>query len=335
MPQYASMQPEPQQDTPEGRSAAADVSNDAFDVTRAIFDAAPIGLAMFDGDCKLVDCNKFVLTMLAADKDQFLNRFRELLPEYQPDGSKSVDRALDNMKHALNGETIVMEWVFRSPAGESIPAEATFTRVSNNGKQIGLIYIYDLRTIKILESNIVHLKSESEKIYYDPLTDIFNRRFFDENLDRTIKTLSRSGGLLSLMMIDIDNFKDYNDTYGHSAGDGCLKTVAQNLSKCITRADDFIARYGGDEFAVVLPNTDKDGALLLAVKMIDTIQSCRVPHKKNTDTGIVTISIGVTTGRVDVSHNAEDYIKRADEMLYLSKHSGRNKYSFLWLSHEV
>ena len=179
-----------------------------------------------------------------------------------------------------------------------------------------------------LEDYILHLKSEREKIYYDALTGIYNRRFFDENLDRIVKTLSRSGGFLSLMMIDIDNFKDYNDTYGHSAGDACLKTVADLLSKSITRADDFIVRYGGDEFAVVLPNTDEDGACLLAEKMLEIVRTQAIAHKKNSDSGIVAISIGVTTGRVDTSHTADDYLKRADELLYMSKQSGRNKSTF-------
>lgn len=316
---------------PESGAITVEAPDNALEVTHVIFDAAPIGLAMFDDNCNPIDCNGFLLAMLGVAKERFLNNFFELSPEYQPDGSKSVDKALECMKRALGGEQHAIEWVFCSSTGEPIPTEATFTRILNKNKYIGLSYVYDLRTIKNLESNIIRLKSESEKIYYDPLTGIFNRRFFDENLDRTIKTLSRSGGILSLMMIDIDNFKDYNDTYGHSAGDDCIKAVAENLAKCLTRADDFIVRYGGDEFAVVLPNTGEDGARMLAEKMLENVRNCNIHHKKNNGIGVVTVSIGGTTGRVNTNRNAGDYIKRADDLLYSSKQTGRNIYTFDWL----
>ena len=307
---------------------AVNADDDPIDFTRVIFDAAPIGLAMFDENFDLIDSNSFLLTMLGVAKKSFLGRFFDLSPDYQPDGLKSKERALDCMKRALGGEKFVMEWMFCSPDGELIPTEVTFTRITYGGKHVGLSYIYDLRAMKNLESNILRLETESEKIYYDPLTGIYNRRFFDENLERIVKTLSRSGGILSLMMIDIDNFKDFNDTYGHSAGDDCIKIVAEKLAVCLTRADDFIVRYGGDEFAVVLPNTGEDGANKLALKMLENVRSCLLPHEKNLGYGIVTISIGGTTGWVDTAHSAGDYIKRADELLYASKQSGRNKYSF-------
>ena len=328
MPPRSSEQTGSTQDIPGIQALITDAPENALEVTRVIFDAAPIGLAMFDDKHNLIDCNKFVLAMLDVEKEHFLNRFYELSPERQPDGSKSSDKALECMKRALGGEKLTTEWVFCTPSGELIPTESTFTRIYNNEKYIGLGYIYDLRTIKNLESSIVQLKSERDKIYYDALTGIYNRRFFDENLDRIIKTLSRSGGILSLMMIDIDNFKDYNDTYGHSAGDDCLKTVAELLAKSITRADDFIVRYGGDEFAVVLPNTDEDGARLLAEKMLENVRNHAIMHEKFSGVGVVAISIGVTTGWVETTHTAEDYIDRADELLYLSKHSGRNKATF-------
>ena len=328
MPPLSSKRPESPQPVSGLDSLFTNAPENTLEVTRILFDAAPIGLAVFDDNCKLIDCNRFVLAMLGVEKEYFLSSFYELLPEYQPDGSRSLDKVTESMKQALGGEKLVMECAFCPPSGEFIPTETTFTRIYNNDKYIGLSYIYDLRTIKSLESDIVHLKSEREKIYYDALTGIYNRRFFDENLDRIIKTLSRSNGVLSLMMIDIDNFKDYNDTYGHSAGDVCLKTVAESLSRSITRADDFIARYGGDEFAVVLPNTDEDGARLLAEKMLESTRTCAIAHKKSSVAGIVAISIGATTGRVDTTHTATDYINRADELLYFSKHSGRNKSTF-------
>jgi diguanylate cyclase (GGDEF)-like protein len=103
----------------------------------------------------------------------------------------------------------------------------------------------------------------------DQLTGIYNRRYLDGSLKKIIKRHSRTASSLSVLMIDIDYFKKYNDAYGHNAGDDCLKTVVSALSQCVIRDEDFIARYGGEEFAAVLPNTDKNGAQLVAEKMLE------------------------------------------------------------------
>jgi diguanylate cyclase (GGDEF)-like protein len=130
------------------------------------------------------------------------------------------------------------------------------------------------------------------------------------------------------MMIDIDSFKNYNDTYGHSAGDICLKIVAEVLSTSITRADDFVARYGGEEFIVVMPNTSKAGALVIAERMIKGICDCNIFHEKESGENCITISIGITTSIVQREHTVEQFIIKADDMLYQSKKNGRNRYTF-------
>jgi len=178
------------------------------------------------------------------------------------------------------------------------------------------------------EKNARELKIEADKINYDALTGIYSRRFFDENMKRIISGLSRSDSLLSLLMIDIDFFKRYNDTYGHLEGDECLKIVAQTLYQSITRTGDFVARYGGEEFVVVLPNTDEDGAQMIADKMLENIRKCNVPHEQNDAADCLTVSIGVTTGKVEYTHKADDFVKKADELLYKSKNNGRNRKTF-------
>jgi len=179
-----------------------------------------------------------------------------------------------------------------------------------------------------MENEIQLLGIEAGKVYYDPLTSIYNRRFFDENLASVIKTLSRSNGLLSLMMIDVDLFKEFNDTYGHNEGDKCLKAIAKTISKNVTRENDFVARYGGEEFVVVLPHTDEKGARLLADKLLKRVRASKILHEKNVATGFVTISIGVVTGIVRHMQTGDDYVRHADEMLYVSKQSGRDRYTF-------
>ena len=166
------------------------------------------------------------------------------------------------------------------------------------------------------------------KAYYDALTGVYNRRYLDENLKSVLQSLSRSNGVLSVMMVDIDLFKKYNDTYGHKEGDNCLKIVAETLCRTVTRAADFVVRYGGEEFSVILPNTDEAGARTIAERLLQNIRNCNIPHKASDVADCVTISIGVAAGKVEHFQNPDDYIKLADKMLYESKQNGRNRYTF-------
>ncbi|MDR0455643.1 MAG: diguanylate cyclase [Treponema sp.] len=165
----------------------------------------------------------------------------------------------------------------------------------------------------------------------DPVTGIYNRRYLDENLKRIICSLSRSNGVLSLLMIDVDLFKNYNDAYGHSKGDICLQTIAEVLGKNLLRADDFVTRYGGEEFVVVLPNTSENGARMVADRLLEGIRNRGIPHEASNVADYVTISIGVTTGIVQHTYSGDIYIQRADKALYMSKQNGRDMYTFLQL----
>jgi len=162
----------------------------------------------------------------------------------------------------------------------------------------------------------------------DQLTGIYNKRYMDGYLKKTIKSMVRTNSNLSLLLIDIDYFKKYNDTYGHNAGDNCLRIVANAVSKCVSRDLDFVARYGGEEFVVILPNTDKNGLHTVAEKILEKVRECKMPHKASHIADCVTVSIGGTTSIVKYFHNAQDYIKAADKALYESKKNGRNRYTF-------
>ncbi|MCL2009349.1 MAG: GGDEF domain-containing protein [Synergistaceae bacterium] len=171
------------------------------------------------------------------------------------------------------------------------------------------------------------------KGHYDALTGIYNRRFLEENLYRVIMSMSRRPkSLLSVCMVDVDFFKKYNDIYGHNKGDECLKAITESLTKTVTRIDDFVARYGGEEFAVVLPNTDEKGARIIADLLLENVRKLNIPHEKSTVADCVTISLGVTTSYVTHTQSWQDYVKRADEALYVSKQSGRNRYTYISLT---
>ena len=219
---------------------------------------------------------------------------------------------------AMRGESVQFETEILHKYGDKcILMVSVFRREESS---LGVIF-RDLTKMRKLEE-------ENEKIFFDGLTGIYNRRFFDETITRTILSLSRSDSILSLMLIDIDFFKKYNDTYGHIAGDECIKIVADILSKNTTRADDFVARYGGEEFVIVLPNTTEDGAHIIADRIMTKIREQNIIHETSEIAKHITVSIGFTTGYVKHTHTANDFIKVADEMLYKSKHQGRNRYSF-------
>ena len=167
------------------------------------------------------------------------------------------------------------------------------------------------------------------KVYYDGLTGVYNRRYLDENLELIIKTLSRSNGTLSMIMADIDCFKQYNDTYGHSEGDECLKIIAKVLKDSITREGDFVGRYGGEEFYVILPNTEENGAKQIADKILNSIRELKINNENSKAKPYITISLGIASGNVNHMQKSDCYIKRADEALYVSKQNGRDKYTFL------
>ena len=303
---------------------------EAEKMTKAIMEASPVSYVLFDKDLNAIDCNKTTLDVFACPSKQFFldHYWKRFSPAYQPDGRKTFEKTQVFKDRVLKEGKVIVEWDHRSFKGEHLPTETILTRMTYNNEIYIIAYKYDLRRIKKMEENIRRLESEVEKVYIDPLTGIYNRRYFDENLDRAVKTLSRSGGMMSLMMIDIDHFKKYNDTYGHSEGDNCLKIIAETLSKTVTRADDFAARYGGEEFAVVLPNTDEKGARVIAEKLLENIRNCNIPHENSDVAKCVTISIGVTTSSVSHTQNPDHYIKRADEMLYESKQNGRDRYTF-------
>jgi diguanylate cyclase (GGDEF)-like protein len=136
-------------------------------------------------------------------------------------------------------------------------------------------------------------------------------------------------------MLDIDFFKKYNDTYGHSEGDICLKSIAKVLAASVMRPEDFAARYGGEEFVVVLPNTDENGARVMAEKILKDVRARGIPHIKNEAANCVTVSIGVTTALIDLTFDSDDYIKLAEEALCISKENGRNQYTYLAFEEEV
>lgn len=162
----------------------------------------------------------------------------------------------------------------------------------------------------------------------DGLTQVSSRRCFDDYIEQECRRSLREQQPISLILCDIDFFKNYNDNYGHQAGDECLKQVAQTISQATNRSADLVARYGGEEFAIVLPNTDTKGSINVAIRVNQLVQSLALPHAYSAAAPNITISCGVATILPTETIQATDLIKAADLALYNAKANGRNCVKF-------
>ena len=163
---------------------------------------------------------------------------------------------------------------------------------------------------------------------YDALTGIPNRRFFNDRFAQEVARNNRSGNPLSVIMADIDNFKSYNDHYGHEKGDDVLIQVAKAIDSALNRSVDFCARFGGEEFIVVLPDTDKTGAIYIADQLLEQVRALNIKHDYSDARETISISLGIACKSKDLS-GQDAIIKQADDALYKAKAKGKNCYHFL------
>jgi len=185
---------------------------------------------------------------------------------------------------------------------------------------------YDERIQQLVHQLQIEKNYAQDSALTDNLTLLINRGHFDEVLSTEFYRLKRSGAPLSLIMLDVDHFKKYNDRYGHLAGDDCLRKVAAALKALIRRKPDVVARYGGEEFAVILPETDWQGAVALAESIRKTIFELAIPHLDSEFDGYLTISVGVVSTFTIGLAAPEEVIEMADGALYLAKQNGRNRF---------
>ncbi|GAC1389895.1 MAG: hypothetical protein NVSMB31_06310 [Vulcanimicrobiaceae bacterium] len=183
------------------------------------------------------------------------------------------------------------------------------------------LYIAVALNSAILESENIQLERFAS---FDALTGVANRRSFDERLSFEWNLAQRRKHTLSMVLLDIDFFKSFNDAYGHIAGDACLKQVAQAAGRCVTRPSDVFARYGGEEFAIVLPETNLSGAIATAERIRLAIEALGIPHQ-GSEIGRVTASLGIATCVPDADSTKEALVNAADKALYFAKSGGRNR----------
>jgi diguanylate cyclase (GGDEF)-like protein/PAS domain S-box-containing protein len=260
---------------------------------------------------------------------------RELLG-YLPEGIKPIDMVHpdDATRLALVFQTLLKGQAdrhsiinrIRHRSGRWVWVEAQLRALKGPSSEaiIGIIgALRDISARKAIEEELAEANSRLRALAdQDSLTGLANRRSFDEALTKEHLRSRRNKSQLALIMLDVDKFKRYNDTYGHLAGDDCLRRVGAAIGDAVRRPGDLAARYGGEEFALLLPETDETGAALIAERIREAIIGFEIPHEANA-LNIVTISAGIASF-VCTKTSAEDLIQAADQALYHAKHLGRN-----------
>ena len=246
--------------------------------------------------------------------------------------------------HPEDRESIVNYCVGQSDAG--VDREADYRALTKDGSYVwirdvvhvirneGVVeslvgFMFDITERKKAEEELNRLNRELVLLSFnDSLTGISNRRMFDQTLTKEWGRAQRNQHPLSLIILDIDYFKQYNDQHGHQKGDDCLKTVAEELSKISQRSSDLIARYGGDELVILLPETSDREAINLAKKCLGAISNKKIPHGLSIVSDVLTASIGVSTCIPAVDTQPTLLLEAADRLLYQAKENGRNRVEY-------
>ncbi|MBM2830794.1 MAG: two-component response regulator [Gammaproteobacteria bacterium] len=260
----------------------------------------------------------------ATEHDQYIARYettgekkiigtmREIIAKHKSGEVFPIELEVNETK--INGQSMYTGFIrdLRRKARSELQAE----QFQNYLKQI-----VEARTRDLTEAN----KKLEELVRIDGLTNIANRRCFDEVLENEIRRTYRNNSAISLIMCDIDHFKQYNDHYGHVGGDQCLQKVAACFKETFKRSTDLPARYGGEEFAVILPETPLEGARVVAGKLGQRLDDLQLPHANSNTADHVTLSIGIAAAIPTQGFTGRELIKMADKALYEAKAKGRNR----------
>ncbi|HYC43552.1 MAG TPA: diguanylate cyclase [Noviherbaspirillum sp.] len=292
------------------------------------------GIIVIDADQRIVFWNQWVEqhSQLPADGMQG-KPFSEVFPD-MVDGRThvAIRAALENNFASLLSQTLNKAPfpLYANPgdAANSVRMQQAVhvmpLEVANLPRHC-VVQITDVSMAVAREKKLRDLATELEsQTLVDVLTGIANRRRFDLHLDDEFRRAKRNGTPLSLIMIDVDYFKDYNDNYGHQHGDQCLVQIAGALSSVLNRSCDLVARYGGEEFTVVLPETNEDGAMQIAEAMRAEVEALNIEHARSGVANFVTVSLGVSTVVPEHLSKTGSLIHAADRALYQAKRSGRN-----------
>ncbi len=307
---------------------------------------------MMDAPQEMENDNSVYKTLLESTKaipwklDWNTMRFAYIGPQIEsllgwlPSSWVTVENWAERM-HPADRDEVVNYCVAQSQAG--IDHEADYRALTKDGDYVWIRdvvhvvrneegsvdslvgFMFDISERKKNEEKLVNLQKELHEFSFkDGLTGVANRRMFDSIMEVEWVNAKRNNQPLSLIMFDIDYFKQYNDQYGHIQGDDCLKRVAKTLNSAGTRPRDFFARFGGEEFVLVLPETDAKSAKMVAERCRSLIFKKQIPHEKSLVSQILTVSLGVATIIPTHADEPISFIDEVDKRLYQAKQKGRN-----------
>jgi diguanylate cyclase (GGDEF)-like protein len=315
----------------------------------AIFDTINMGIFVVDHEETVLMWNGWLAKHARVSAEQAIGK--SISDSFNKAPSAAFMAALRNtLQYGL--PAVLSNALHRAPLAlygvdddidEHLPIHQSITITALNtpdGSRCALIQITDSSTSikreKMLRSHSETLKKDATT---DMLTGLYNRRFFDEHYKMAIGQAIRQKLPMTIFMVDIDYFKQYNDYYGHPAGDKVLYAVAHTLKSQLARSSDMIARYGGEEFIMVLPNMPAENGMQFAEKLIQAVGALNLPHLKSKAAKYITVSIGLSTYDPSRHREVTALIDAADTALYKAKQQGRNRASFLALdtliSHRV
>ena len=272
------------------------------------------GIVVLDADLRVVSVNPGFSSISGFTAEAALGK---PLPLFGADIEEALQQIRSRLTQFTHWDGTL--WARRAN-GERFPMEASVDAVRDDEGRLRqhIMVFRDVTVQKRLEDRLRELSAT------DALTLLANRRSFDETLEHEWHRAMRSGQPVSLLMIDIDYFKPYNDMYGHPAGDRCLQQVAAALTAAVTHEDALVARYGGEEFAVILPHSTADEAAALAETLRQRVEALNIAHRGNPEAGRITISIGLSTRMPPQTADVDALMHSADQALYRAKQRGRN-----------
>ncbi len=301
-----------------------------------LFDALNIGVILVDGSGNVLLWNEWIARHSGVSRATAINHplteiFTEPLPApfiaaIKRTITTKLPVVLSNALHKfplplynLNG------------TGERISQSVILNPIKDSAGEFNCLIQVTDSTTAIKREKMLRDHSETHKkdATTDPLTGVYNRRFFDSHYKLEMNQAQRQKSTLSLLMLDIDFFKNYNDHYGHPAGDAAIIAVANCMRNTIKRSSDLVARYGGEEFIVLLPNSTPTAAQMLAENIRSAIADLKMPHLNSLIANHLTVSIGVSSFLPGMVVDATTFLKNTDLALYAAKQKGRNQVQYL------
>ncbi|MBD0269079.1 MAG: diguanylate cyclase [Cyanobacteria bacterium Co-bin8] len=286
--------------------------------------------ATFVKDCqgRLIAVNQASASMHGKQPEEMIGKVET---EFNPNVTSADLEHLFTLNQQVISQRITLqeELTITNVSGETRWYQTIVSPfVSPSGEVQGIIgNCIDITERKSVEADLQAANLKLERLAtFDSLTKVANRRRFDDYLQQEWQRMAREGQPLSLILLDVDYFKIYNDFFGHQQGDVCLFKVAQALCRAVKRTADLVARYGGEEFTVILPNTRRAGAIVVAEAIQSEIASLQVPHPNSAVSPYVTASMGIASTMPSSDGSCDELLAAADAALYQAKRRGRDRY---------